>query len=83
MTQPQLAGLLDLSVRQVQNIEAGAVIPWKYFQRLGEIFPGRTLGWFLHGEPEPVQESGYPEVLERLQTLQATVDELVEALRKP
>lgn len=32
MTQETLADALDLSVRQLQNIEAGATIPWKQLQ---------------------------------------------------
>lgn len=49
MTQETLAEALDLSVRQLQNIEAGATIPWKHFNRLEAIFQ-KPLSWFLRGE---------------------------------
>jgi DNA-binding transcriptional regulator YiaG len=49
MTQQEFADLLNLSVRQVQNFEAGESVPWKYFQTLETVFK-RPLGWFLHGE---------------------------------
>lgn len=48
MTQEQLAELLDVSTRAVQNYEAGVSIPWKHFSRLEKIFD-RDLAWFLHG----------------------------------
>lgn len=53
MTQTQLADLLDVSARSVQDYERGITVPWRHFQRLEQIFPNRSLRWFLHGEPEP------------------------------
>lgn len=50
MTQEQLAELLDVSTRSVQDYERGETIPWKHFKRLETIFQ-RDLDWFLHGEP--------------------------------
>jgi transcriptional regulator with XRE-family HTH domain len=79
MTQAELAEALDLSVRQLQNIEAGATIPWKYFSRLEEIFQ-KPLGWFLHGKApvtddrleglEGVVVDGFAAVNRRLERLE-------------
>ena len=60
MTQEQLAELLDVSTRAVQDYEGGKRIPWKHFKRLEQIFK-RELDWFLHGET-----SEEPAVLEQL-----------------
>lgn len=49
MTQPELAEVLNVSHRSVQDYEAGKTVPYKYFPRLEEIFPGRGPGWWLHG----------------------------------
>lgn len=52
MTQDQLAELLNVSTRSVQEYERGATIPWKHFTRLEQIFD-HDLRWFLHGEQNP------------------------------
>ena len=49
MTQAQLAEVLDISQRSVQDYERGLRVPYKHFERLEQIF-GRPLGWFLRGE---------------------------------
>ena len=38
MTQEQLAELLNISTRSVQDYEAGITIPWKHFQQMTDIF---------------------------------------------
>lgn len=73
MTQETLAEALDLSVRQLQNIEAGASIPWKHFSRLEVIFD-RDLSWFLHGEAKATETAATVEQLgRRLGELEARV----------
>lgn len=71
MTQETLAEALDLSVRQIQNIEAGT-IPWKHFSRLEAIFE-KPLSWFLHGEEDPPAHLG---------PLEAQVAEVLSAVEK-
>ena len=53
MTQLQLADLLNVTGRSVQDYERGKTVPWKHFERLEEI-TGRPLRWFLHGDESPV-----------------------------
>lgn len=79
MTQETLAEALDLSVRQLQNIEAGASIPWKHFSRLEVIFE-KPLAWFLHGE-EPARENAatMADLSVRLEALEGRVAELAPA----
>jgi transcriptional regulator with XRE-family HTH domain len=79
MTQPELADLLDLSLRQVQNIEAGTTIPYKYFRRLEEIFPDRPLGWFLHGDE--ATRPGAGEVDERLDGIEERLGRVEDLAR--
>jgi len=74
MTQEQLAELLDVSARSVQDYEAGITIPWKHFQRLEVIFK-RPMGWFLHGDVD-----GEPADVRRLlEELTASVAGLAES----
>lgn len=74
MTQEQLAELLDVSTRAVQNYEAGITIPWKHFSRLEHIFK-KDLTWFLHGE-SPTSDEGD----DRLDELVRKVDLLLDVV---
>jgi transcriptional regulator with XRE-family HTH domain len=75
MTQDELAELLNVSKRSVQDYEAGTTVPWKHFQMLEEVFK-RPLGWFLHGEPD----SELPEGL--AQQLADAMDGLAEVVAR-
>jgi transcriptional regulator with XRE-family HTH domain len=78
MTQEQLAELLNVSTRSVQDYEAGATIPWKHFQRLEIIFE-KPLGWFLHGDDGgPATEDLQAQILQELAELRALVQKLLE-----
>lgn len=74
MTQETLAEALDLSVRQLQNIEAGSSIPWRHFSRLEAIF-GRSLGWFLHGQDDDAKD-----VAEAISAVEARLESLEDAV---
>ena len=50
MTQQELADLLGLSERSVQDYERGVTVPYKHFDRLAQIFPGRSAEWFRLGD---------------------------------
>ena len=80
MTQADLAEALDLSVRQLQNIEAGATIPWKYFSRLEEIFQ-KPLGWFLHGA-ESAEDAPPAELVKRAEDLLDRLEGVVHRLEE-
>lgn len=68
MTQPELADVLNVTVRQLQNYEAGETVPWKHFQTLERVFK-RPLQWWLHGEEEPAPDAGVVERLDRIEQL--------------
>lgn len=68
MTQEQLAELLNVSKRSVQDYEAGKTIPWRHFKEMGAIFR-RPMEWFLHGDDDEE---------ERDRTLAARLEALVE-----
>lgn len=81
MTQEELADLLNVSKRSVQDYEAGVTIPWRHFQRLETIFPNRSMAWFLHGDaaaeaPSPATDVVMAEIAERL----VHVEQLLEGL---
>ena len=81
MTQEDLAEALNVSKRSVQDYEAGVTIPWKYFQRLEQIF-GRPLDWFLHGT-EATGESGGGLPDEMLADIKAAVEAAVREALTP
>lgn len=76
MTQDELADLLGVSMRSVQNYEAGEVVPWRHFELLGEIF-NRSLSWFLHGlaEPEHTESAQLADLLARLEAIVVRLEE--------
>jgi transcriptional regulator with XRE-family HTH domain len=49
LTQRELAHLLGVTVRSVQNYESGAVVPYKHLRRI-EMSTGRRPGWLLDGD---------------------------------
>ncbi len=81
MTQEQLAELLNVSTRSVQDYEAGETVPWKHFQLLEEIFR-KPLGWFLHGE-EATQPAAEDAVFEgRLERLEGLSHQVLDTVRR-
>lgn len=67
MTQEQLAELLNVSTRSVQDYESGVTMPWKHFRLLETIFK-RQMGWFLYGDPTEEEPDG--ELVERLDRIE-------------
>ena len=80
MTQPQLADLLNLSARSVQDFEHGITVPWRYFERLEDIF-GKSLSWFLRGEGDPTPPPDPDLAGRRHDELMARLEELRESQR--
>lgn len=80
MTQEQLAELLNVSKRSVQDYEAGVTVPWKHMQTLSQTFK-RSIEWFLHGE-----ESGDGEtesmVLAEVRRIHDRLDEIEKHLSR-
>lgn len=81
MTQEQLAELLNVSSRSVQDYEAGLTIPWKHFQRLEEIFK-TPMSWFLHGEEPASKENELAALREELGVVRAMLEEILELERE-
>jgi transcriptional regulator with XRE-family HTH domain len=76
VTQEQLAELLNVSTRSVQDYEGGVTIPWKHFQQMARILD-RPVEWFLRGEVgEPTSND---EIVERLERIEELVALLVQA----
>lgn len=82
MTQEELAGALNVSKRSVQDYEAGVTIPWKLFARLEQIFPGRTLDWFLHGGAESADPDRLEAIEAALSETRATLDRILRLLEE-
>ena len=83
MTQAQLADLLNVSARSVQDYEHGVTVPWRYFDRLEQIF-GKSLAWFLHGDPAPpmrIVDERHDFTLRLHDELMRTLEELRESQR--
>jgi transcriptional regulator with XRE-family HTH domain len=79
MTQEELGDLLGVTTRSVQGYEAGAVIPWKHFNRLEEIFH-RPLDWFLDREPPPSTVHQLPDVAAGIAQLERSAEDVLKAL---
>lgn len=54
LRQEDLADLVELSTRQVQNLEAGVSKPYKHLKAIAEV-TNRPFDWFLHGDEEKPQ----------------------------
>ncbi len=51
MTQQELADVLGVTVRSVQNYEAGVTTPWRHMQQIIDA-TGKSLRWFVTGEDD-------------------------------
>ena len=82
MTQVQLAELLNVSARSVQDYEHGITVPWRHFDRLEQI-TGKSLRWFLHGDdpPQVIVDESHDLATRRHDELTRRLDELREAQR--
>ena len=74
LTQRELAGMLDVTVRTVQNYEAGVAVPYKHLrtiESLGHVRPG----WILDGgENDDLRTT--------ISALQATMDRHQELMQR-
>jgi transcriptional regulator with XRE-family HTH domain len=69
MTQEQLADLLGLSTRSVQDYEAGTTMPYKYLSRISGI-TGRSVEWLLRGDPEPETRELLEDIVLRIERVE-------------
>lgn len=57
LSQPQLAELLEVITRTVQNYEAtdgkNGTVPWEKLNQIAEI-TGKSVGWLLHGDDDEI-----------------------------
>lgn len=76
LTQPQLAELIDVGLRQVQYYESGESDPYRKLNKIAEV-TGKSVGWLLHGDdPTPLQ----PDLGERLDRLELLLAEVLRRL---
>jgi transcriptional regulator with XRE-family HTH domain len=54
-TQDELGDLIELSMRQIQNLESGASKPYKHLKLIAEV-TGKPFDWFLHGDGEATDD---------------------------
>lgn len=73
LTQEDLAAMASFSKRSLQDYENGVTIPYRHFRQLGRLL-NRKEEWFLYGVD---QADGEDVVLDRLDSLQAQVSELL------
>lgn len=55
LTQENLAEMLSISTRSLQDYEAGVRIPYKHFRDLGRMLK-KPEEWFLYGKADEVEE---------------------------
>jgi len=75
LSQPEMAGLLDVALRTYQNYERDRV-PWDQMGRISDI-TGRSLRWLLHGEDDAEPSMA---VMLRLAEIEATLSRLLKII---
>ena len=84
MQQKDLAELLEVTPRMMQDYESGRVVPWSRMELISE-HTGRPAGWLIHGEawePSPAGNELFT-LLEEIQAKQKEHDAmLLEILRQ-
>jgi transcriptional regulator with XRE-family HTH domain len=57
LTQAELAAMLGITTRSVQNYESGAIVPWRHLSHI-ETITRRRSGWLLRGDGGPGEVEG-------------------------
>jgi transcriptional regulator with XRE-family HTH domain len=79
LTQEQLADLLEVIPRSVQNYESGRV-PWNKINAIGKI-TGKSPEWLLHGDaPDPFEGRPAAKEQDQLLAIQETLESQTAAL---
>ena len=84
LRQEDLADILNVSTRTVQNYEAGATKPYKHLVAIAGA-TGRTAEWLLHGDPEQdVSRDEWRDRVEgQLSDVHALLDRILDRLDPP
>ena len=75
MTQEQLADLIGVSARSIQDYEAGVTIPWKHLRPIAQV-TRCPVEWLIHGdeaEEDPKLRQLFAEMNERVRRIEAAV----------
>jgi transcriptional regulator with XRE-family HTH domain len=80
-TQRELAAELGVTVRSIQNYEAGVVVPYKHLRRI-ETLTHRQPGWLLSGAADGDVAQSVVHLQETLAQHQAILDEHLKMLRQ-
>lgn len=80
LRQEDLHDLIGLSLRQVQNLEAGVSKPYKHLNAIAEV-TNRPFDWFLHGETK--NEDRLETALAELGALRIQVEQILALLEAP
>lgn len=83
LTQDDLADIVGLSMRQIQNLESGTSKPYKHLATIAEA-TGRSVEWLLHGDaPTSADEDRLREIVrEEVSGLQAQLDRILARLQE-
>ena len=72
LTQQELAGLLGITTRSIQNYESGAIVPYRHLGHI-ELIASKRAGWLLredgNGDGQERTLSDLIDAMERHQTL--------------
>lgn len=82
LTQSELAELLGITTRSVQNYESGAIIPYRHLRRI-ESLTQRRHGWLLSDDTSSgALEDSVAELLDAMEQHTARLRERLDALRE-
>lgn len=77
LRQEDLAELVGVATRTIQNYEAGSTTAYRKINRISEV-TGRSVEWILHGEKQEQPDlagQGLALVLDRLEALEGKLEE--------
>ena len=84
LTQAELAKMLGVTTRSVQNYESGAIVPWRYLNEI-ETLTRRRRGWLLRDDERPEEgnlDVALAELTETMEVHYALLREHLRVLRE-
>jgi len=82
LTQEDLADVIGISTRQLQNLEAGESKPYKHLERIAEATK-RPLHWFIEDGASPDDDHLRALVREELAGVRQAVERILALLESP